>query len=86
MNTLFLLMAEFGSADIPLDAVATKYLNKSPERARADAARHRLPFPAYRAGSQKSPYLVSAITLAAYLDKVRADAETEWQKLNRTTR
>lgn len=82
MNTVFLLMAEFGTADIPLEKVAPKYLSKSAERANADAARHRLPFPVYRAGSQKSPYLVRVTDLADHLDKERAKAELEWKKIN----
>jgi len=79
MNTLFLLMAEYNSAVVQLDHVATKYLGIRPEKARMKAARSELPFPAFRVGTQKSPWLVNIIDLAEWLDKEREEATKEWQ-------
>ena len=79
MNTAFLLLAEFNQADIPLESVATKYLGLDKREAYRRAAAAQLPFPAYRAGSQKSPWLVNVNDLAEYLDKARAQARKDWQ-------
>lgn len=82
MNTIFLLMAEFEQADIPLDKVATKYLDLEPAKAKRLAARQELPFPVFRAGSQKSPWMVNINELACYLDKKREEAKKDWQAIN----
>ncbi len=81
MNTTFLLMAEFGTADVPLESVAQKYLGLDAKVAKMRAARGELPFPAYRAsGSQKSPWLVRITDLAAWLDEARSRAADDWKK------
>jgi len=80
MNTLYILCAEFGTGDIPLEQVAAKYLGIDSKSAKMRAARADLPFPAYRPGSQKSPWLVRASDLAAWLDGERAKAQAEWDK------
>lgn len=82
LSTVFLLMAEFGQADVPLDVVASKYLGLSDKEAKQRAVARRLPLPAYRgATSQKSPWLVRVTDLAAYLDEQREVAEREWKAL-----
>lgn len=80
--TYFGLLAEFGAAEIPLDLVATKYFGLSAAKAKARAALHQLPVPAYRAGSQKSPWLISADRLANWLDACKAEGEQIWKKMN----
>lgn len=82
MNTLFLLMAEYGAADIPLEKVAPKYFGIESKKANQKAALQQLPVPVYRAGTQKSPWLVSAVDLAKYLDAKREEAAQQWQKMN----
>jgi len=82
MNTLFLLMAEYGTGDIPLEPVAAKYLGMDAAKAKREAARTALPFPAYRAGSQKSPWVVRVTDLAEWLDRSREQAAAEWRKRN----
>ncbi|MGJ7459350.1 pyocin activator PrtN family protein [Halomonas sp. RA08-2] len=84
MNTYFGLLAEFdGRAEIPLDEVAPRYFGISPRTASARAGAQALPVPAYRAGdSQKSPWLVSAVDLAKYLDARRAEAHAQWKRVN----
>jgi hypothetical protein len=82
MNTLFLLMAEFGTGDIPLEQVAEKYLGMCKRKAYDKANYNELPFPTFRAGSTRSTRLVKSTDLAAYLDKQHADAKKEWEKIN----
>jgi hypothetical protein len=71
-------MAEFGHTDIPLETVAARYLGMDDRVARAKAGRGELPFPAFRAGSQKSPWLVRVTDLAEWLDRERARAISDW--------
>lgn len=80
MNTYFGLLAEFGESEIPLAKVAPKFLGMELDKAARQASMNRLPFPAYRAGSQKSPWLVSAAELAKYLDQQKAEAAKSWQR------
>ena len=80
MNTYFGLLAEFGESEIPLAKVAPKFLGLELAKAARQAAMNRLPFPAYRAGTQKSPWLVSAAELAKYLDQQKAQAAQSWQR------
>lgn len=85
MNTYFGLLAEFnGRSELPLDEVAPRYFGISPRTASIRAGAQALPVPAYRAGdSQKSPWLVSAVDLAKYLDQRRAAARKMWMQVNR---
>ena len=80
-NTLFLLLAEYGTGQIPLDQCA-KVFGLAPEEAAKRAGRQALPVPCYRAGTQKSPWLVDAQALAEYLDRQRERAAEEWRKVH----
>ncbi|MFM9270006.1 pyocin activator PrtN family protein [Halomonas elongata] len=84
MNTYFGLLAEFdGRSELPLDEVAPRYFGISARTASTRAGAQALPVPTYRAGdSQKSPWLVSAVDLAEYLDEKRAEAHEMWQRVN----
>lgn len=84
MNTYFGLLAEFdGRTELPLEEVAPRFFGISPRTAAFRAGAQALPVPAYRAGdSQKSPWLVSAIDLAQYIDKKRAEAREQWKLVN----
>ncbi|MFI2817687.1 pyocin activator PrtN family protein [Vreelandella piezotolerans] len=84
MNTYFGLMAEFnGRTELPLEEVAPRFFGISPRTAAFRAGAQALPVPAYRAGdSQKSPWLVSAIDLAQYIDMKRAEAREQWKLVN----
>jgi hypothetical protein len=70
-STFFGLLAEFGEANIPLEKVAVKYFGLSQEEARRWAPAGLLPCRAYRLGSQKAPWLVSATDLAELIDRRR---------------
>nr|WP_290693769.1 pyocin activator PrtN family protein [Halomonas sp. UBA3074] len=84
MNTYFGLLAEFdGRAELPLEEVAPRFFGISPRTAAFRAGAQALPVPAYRAGdSQKSPWLISAIDLAQYIDQKRAEAREQWKIMN----
>ncbi|SHE99428.1 Pyocin activator protein PrtN [Modicisalibacter ilicicola DSM 19980] len=84
MNTYFGLLAEFnGRAEIPLEEIAPRYFGISAKTAGARALAQALPVPAYRAlDSQKSPWLVSAVDLARYLDERREQARSQWRMVN----
>lgn len=80
MNTFFALMAEYGTAQIPVEKCAALF-GLSPKKAEEYAGRQQLPVPAFRLGSQKSPWLVDAARLADHLDRAKAQAEKEWAVL-----
>lgn len=80
MNTFFALMAEYGTAHIPVEKCADLF-GMSPRKACEAAGRQRLPIPAFRIGSQKSPWLVDAQKLAEHLDIVKKQASDEWDRL-----
>jgi hypothetical protein len=80
-RTLFLLLAEFGTGQIPVDKCCQHFGLDAAEAKRA-ASRQQLPVPAFRLGSQKSPWLVSAEHLASYIDARRAAADDEWRRIN----
>lgn len=79
--TYFGLLAEFGESEIPLERVCDKYFGLSVAKAKRRACLQKLPVPAYRAGSQKSPWLISAIDLARHIDEQRTDAARQWANI-----
>lgn len=80
--TYFGLLAEFTVTEIPLELVCEKYFGLSVPKAKRRACLHQLPIPAYRTGSQKSPWLISAADLAQHIDKQRALAAEQWAEVN----
>ncbi|MDA0681404.1 MAG: pyocin activator PrtN family protein [Proteobacteria bacterium] len=80
--TYFGLLAEFGESEIPLDRVSEKYFGLSVPKAKRRACLQQLPVPAYRTGSQKSPWLISAIDLAKHIDQQRHIASKQWANMN----
>lgn len=69
MNTAEDLKKEFGSRFPRAETVANKFLDLTPEQANRKAAKGELPFPAFRAGSAKSPWLVDVKYVAEYVEK-----------------
>ncbi|WKD49103.1 pyocin activator PrtN family protein [Microbulbifer spongiae] len=59
-----------------------KYFGMLPRKAMERARLHQLPVPAYRGGSQKSEWLISANDLAQHIDGCRKRAMNDWQRLN----
>lgn len=81
---MFLLTYEYGSTTVPL-ARCAELFGFSPDEAAKRAARAALPVPAFRCGSQKSPWLINVEDLADYLEGQRHRALQEWQKVNGVT-
>ena len=80
-RTLFLLLAEYGTGQIPVEKCC-RHFGMAPDEAKRAASLQKLPVPAFRLGSQKSPWLVATEVLAEYIDAKRKAAEVEWRKLN----
>ncbi|ANJ99074.1 MULTISPECIES: pyocin activator PrtN family protein [Serratia] len=81
MNTMFLLMAEFNTASIPLADVCEKYFGMKSATADKKATMGQLPVPTFRAGeSQKAPRMIHIQDLAEYIDKQREQGK-EYFKL-----
>lgn len=69
------LKLEFGSRFPLLEDVAKKYLGfEDPSVAKKKAAAGELPFPAFKLGSNKSPWLVDIRHFADYIDRQSIDA------------
>lgn len=80
MNTFFAILAEYETAQIPVERCAALF-GLEPKEACRRASLQRLPVPAFRAGTQKSPWLVDAKHLAQHLDDAKARAKIEWEKM-----
>lgn len=76
--TYFGLLAEFGESEIPLERVCGKFFGLSVSKAKRRACLQQLPIPAYRIGSQKSPWLISVVDLANHIDSQRSNATKQW--------
>jgi hypothetical protein len=79
--TLFLVLAEYGTAQIPIERCAHQF-GMTPAQARDAAKRQALPVPTYRLGSQKSPWIVDAAALATHIRNKRELAEAEWRRIH----
>ncbi|GLS83257.1 pyocin activator PrtN family protein [Paraferrimonas haliotis] len=83
MNTVFLLMAEYEKAVLPLDEICESYFGCTPKVAARKAASCELPIPAFRQGNtQKSKWAVHVHDLAAFIDTQRQVASSNWQRVN----
>jgi hypothetical protein len=80
MNTLFLVMAQFESAEIPLEKLCEQFGLALPH-AKRKAALHELPVPFYKK-TTKGGYFCNASDWAQYLDSKAAAARAEWNKMN----
>ena len=78
---LFLVLAEFGTTQIPVERCASHF-GMTGNEAKAAARRQALPVPCYRLGSQKSPWVVDASVLAAHIAERKRQAEQEWRRIN----
>lgn len=78
MSTIKLLIAEYGTAEIPLEAICERYMGLSLKVAKERAAQHALPIPAYRT-APKAPWHVRASDLAALIDTQAEQARERWQ-------
>lgn len=81
IRTYFALLAEYETAQIPLEKIAGLF-GLTPAMAAKRAVGQDLPVPAFRLGTQKSPWLIDAEQLAKYLDEIKAKAERDWKRVN----
>lgn len=81
--TLFLVLAEYGTAQIPVERCAAQF-GMTAKEAKTAARRQALPVPAYRLGSQKSPWVVDARVLAEHIRERRDRAALVWAKIQTT--
>lgn len=79
-STYFALLAEFGTAEIELARVCSKYFGLAEPEAKRRAARQKLPVPAHRGGGQTSGWLINAADLAEHIDRQRRLAAEQWAK------
>lgn len=83
MNTVFLLMAEYETSQVPLSVVADKFLNMSSSYAERKANLGELPFPTYKdVKSQKTVRMVHIVDLAEWIDAQRKIAKKEMKLIN----
>lgn len=68
MKTIEMLERKFNGPTVQLANICQDYLGLSPKKAAARAGHNQLPLPAYRLGSQKSPWLVQLTDLAKLID------------------
>lgn len=81
-TTIFLVMHEFGSAEIPLEKVCEEHFAMKLEQAKRKAAAHDLPVPFYKK-TGKSGYFCSASDWAQYIDDQSATAREQWKKMRK---
>lgn len=80
-STYFALLAEFGSAHIPVLEASKKYFGvESAAKAKQKANAQDFPIPAFRGPTQKCQWLFDAADLALYLDNQRQAAREQWEK------
>lgn len=82
MKTLMMLMAEYETPLIPLAQVCDKYLSVDIETARKRAARHELPFPCIRMGSNRSDFFIRIEDFAEFIDALANEQKLVWKKMN----
>ena len=78
-STYFALMAEFGTAQIPLGDCADKYFGLSEKVANRYAGSQKLPVPCFKIQTKN---FIKAEVLAEYIDNQMNAAKEEWKLVN----
>jgi hypothetical protein len=82
MNTIFLLLAEFGTSTIPLADVSEKYFGMKAATAEKKALLGDLPIATFRASdSQKAPRMIHVQDLADHIDQQRKKGREQFEKM-----
>lgn len=81
MNTV-LLLAEHGTARLPLEVVGERYLGIGKAESYRKAVAETLPFPALELGSSRSGWLVDIRDLAEWIDGHRTKGDA-WRNNNK---
>lgn len=75
MNTYQGLLIAFGKPQVALEIIAKDFLPPMSDRTlKVRASNQQLPFPVFRTGSQKAPWLVDLRDMAEYIDSRREEA------------
>lgn len=85
MNTVFLLLAEYETGDIPLHIIGEKYFGFNRRTTTEWALGKKFPFPVFRAGSAKSEWLVSVQDFAVFLDEKKSEARNQIETLKKAS-
>jgi hypothetical protein len=82
-STFFSLMAEFGTAQIPLDDMCDKYFDLTLPSAKRKAAAQDLPVPAIKLRDKgHTKYFIKAEHLADMIDQQAELAMEDWRAVN----
>ena len=82
-STFFSLMAEFGTAQIPLESMCDKYFNLKYGAAKRKAAKKSLPVPAVKIREEgHTKYFIKAEHLANLIDEQARIAKEDWSAVN----
>ncbi|TDN54659.1 pyocin activator protein PrtN [Buttiauxella sp. JUb87] len=82
MNTVFLLLAEFGTPTILLADVSEKYFGMKPATAEKKALLGELPIATFRASeSQKAPRMIHVQDLADHIDQQRKKGKALFEQM-----
>ena len=83
MNKTYIgLIMEFESNEIKLSDCCEKYFGLSYEKASGRARHQKLPVPCYRAGSQKSEWLIDGAVFASWIDERKKEAIEDHRRMN----
>ncbi len=80
-KTLMMVILEFETGEIPLEAVCQAHFGMALAQAKRKASEHALPVPFYRKAT-KGGWFCSAADWATYLDSQAEQARDEWGKIN----
>jgi len=81
-STYFGLLAEFGTAHVPVVEIGAKYFGLSEKEAKRKASSNDFPFPVFRIGTEKSTWVADIADVANYIDKVKEKAKKEYSLAN----
>lgn len=81
-STYFGLLAEFGTAHVPVVELGKKYFGYSELISKNKAATNKYPFPVFRIGTEKSTWVADIADVANYIDKVKDKAKKEYLLAN----
>ena len=79
-QTELTLLAIHRAPAVPLADICERYFNIKPKVADRRARLNQLPVPAWRLGTQKSPFMVHVKDLAERIDTARESAAESWKK------
>ncbi|MDA3806590.1 MAG: pyocin activator PrtN family protein [Thiomicrorhabdus sp.] len=83
MKMMYFLMAQYDKPVVELDVIASEYLGiDNPQLVKRKASKGDIPFPVFKLGDNKSPWMVSLQDLADWIEKKRDTAKADLIKLS----